>query len=95
MKNALFRIGIGIFPLALTPLLARLIADGYLNFGGGEKDLILLIPWVIWSALFLILFIITWIKKLSIKKGLIYSAGLSLLVIILIWLIMFIISFSV
>jgi hypothetical protein len=92
MKNALIRIIIGIFPLALTPLLAFLISDGYLNFGGGEKDIILLIPWVIWSFLFLILFIITWIKKFSMKKSLIYSAAVSLLLIIAIWIVTFLVT---
>jgi hypothetical protein len=27
------------FPILLTPLWGYLIADGYLNFGAGEKDL--------------------------------------------------------
>jgi len=40
----IFRLILSIVPLALTPLLGFLIAEGYLNFGGGEKDLFLLVP---------------------------------------------------
>ena len=38
----IFRLILSIVPLALTPLLGFFIAEGYLNFGGGEKDLFLL-----------------------------------------------------
>jgi hypothetical protein len=31
-------------PVLLTPVWGYLIADGYINFGGGEKDLLLGIP---------------------------------------------------
>ncbi len=94
MKHRILRTAICIFPFAVTPLLAYLIAEGLLNFGGGEKDLLLLIPWLIWSAIFLVVFIITWIKRLSIKMGIVYSVAISISAMLLIWLIMFIISFA-
>ena len=34
------RLILSIVPLALTTPLGYLIAEGYLNFGGGEKDLL-------------------------------------------------------
>ena len=52
-------------PILLTPVWGYLIADGYLNFGGGEKDLFLLVPWMVWSFLYLVIFIVAWIKKKS------------------------------
>ncbi len=71
----IFRLILSIVPLALTPLLGFLIAEGYLNFGGGEKDLLLLIPWMVWSVVYFVLFLIFWKRKFSIQKGLGYAAG--------------------
>ncbi len=68
------RLILSILPLALTPLLGFLIAHGYLNFGGGEKDLFLLIPWIVWSVVYFVLFLIFWRRKLSIQKGCGYAA---------------------
>ena len=87
----IFRLILSIVPLALTPLLGFLIAEGYLNFGGGEKDLFLLIPWMVWSVVYFVLFLILWRRRFSIKKGCDYAAvgatvALALIyVVILIW----------
>ncbi len=86
-----FRLILSIVPLALTPMLGFLIAEGYLNFGGGEKDLLLLIPWMVWSLVYFVLFLILWRRKFSIKKGCDYAAvgatgALALIyVVMLIW----------
>jgi len=70
----IFRLILSIVPLALTPLLGFFIAEGYLNFGGGEKDLFLLIPWMVWSLVYFVLFLILWRRKFSITKGCDYAA---------------------
>jgi hypothetical protein len=57
----------------MTPIWGYLIADGCVNFGGGEKDLILLISWTIWSFLYLLIFIIAWIRRKNTKVILLYS----------------------
>ena len=71
----ILRLILSIVPLSLTPLLGYLIADGYLNFGGGEKDLLLLLPWMVWAVLYFVLFLIFWKRKFSIQKGCGYAAG--------------------
>ncbi len=87
----ILRLILSIVPLAVTPLLGFLIADGYLNFGGGEKDLLLLIPWMVWSVAYFVLFLIFWRRKLSLQKGCGYAAlgatgALALIyVVMLIW----------
>jgi hypothetical protein len=78
--------------VAVTPLWAYLIADGYLNFGGGEKDLLLLIPWIVWSLLYLMIFVVSWLKGLKMKRGLVYSVGGASIMIALAWLVMFVFS---
>jgi len=45
---------LALIPLLLTPALVYLLAEGVLDFGGGEKDIILALPWLIWSMVFAI-----------------------------------------
>ena len=73
MRYISLRLGLSILPLALTPLLGFLIAEGYLNFGGGEKDLLLLLPWLAWSVVYLFFFLVFWWKRVSIRRGLAYA----------------------
>ncbi|MDH3638682.1 MAG: hypothetical protein OES09_09490 [Gammaproteobacteria bacterium] len=39
-------------PVLMTPLLVVVLAEGILDFGGGEKDIILALPWFVWSSIF-------------------------------------------
>jgi hypothetical protein len=50
--QAAIRILVALLPLLLTPVFGFLLADGYLNFGGGEKDILLVIPWTFGSLLY-------------------------------------------
>lgn len=76
--------------MLLTPIWGYLIADGYLNFGGGEKDLFLLIPWIIWAFIYLLIFIIAWIKRRNTKVIVLYSVGGATGILALAWVILFI-----
>ena len=76
--------------MLLTPILGYLIAEGHLNFGGGEKDLFLLIPWVIWAFIYLLIFIIAWIKHKNIKVIVLYSIGGATGILALVWGVLFI-----
>jgi hypothetical protein len=46
------RLIVSLLPLALTPVLGYLLAQGYINLGGGEKDILMLLPWMVWSIVF-------------------------------------------
>jgi hypothetical protein len=81
-------------PLALTPLLAFLISEDYLSFGGGCKDIILLIPWLVWSAAYVLIFIGLWIKKHSFGWLVGYSAAGATGVVALAWIILLVVSLS-
>jgi len=50
--GGLLRAGSLLLPLAATPLLLHGLASGRLDLGGGEKDLVWLLPWALWSAAF-------------------------------------------
>ena len=69
------KLGLGVGPLAVTPLLVLLIAEGHRNFGGGEKDLILVLPWILWSLVYGIVFAVCWGRKLPLRRVLFYAAG--------------------
>ena len=69
------KLGLCVGPLALSPLLLILIADGYLNFGGGENDILLMLPWVLWSLVYAIVYAVCWARKLPPRRTLWFAAG--------------------
>ena len=71
---------IALGPLAVTPLLVILIADG--PIGSSEKSLIWMIPWVLWSIIFascmLVLRRSHWImRRAVIRSALVATAGVA------------------
>ena len=73
MMRIFLRLILSLLPLGLTPLMLHLIGYGYLNFGGGCKDVVMIIPWMVWSLLYLIISIVGWRKQWSIGKGFAWS----------------------
>jgi hypothetical protein len=60
MIAGIFRVVLALLPLALVPVLMRLIANGRINFGGGEKDVVWALVWLLWSVLFGISSFVLW-----------------------------------
>ena len=58
--SSLLRVAIALLPAALTPLLVLAIGDGWISLGGGEKDLVLVIPWALWALIFLVSSLVLW-----------------------------------
>ncbi len=82
------KIAVCLLPLALTPLWGFLISEGYLNLGGGCKDIILLIPWLLWSLFYSVFFIVLWIRGRSLGQLTAYSVAGASGVIVLVWIVM-------
>ncbi len=83
MKRWIVRLSLLLTPLALVPVFWFLVAESILNFGGGEKDLLLMIPLLIWSIVYMVIFVVGWIKGFTILRTLIYSAaGASILILL-------------
>jgi len=57
--QTLAKLAVGLVPLALTVLCAALLMEGVLNLGGGEKDIFLAIPLLVWSAAFFVTYLVT------------------------------------
>lgn len=79
-------------PFLIAPLLGFLIAENYLGFGGGDKDIAILIPWVLWALIFLLTGIFQWKKYRQYRPWLLKSLISSLIILIAIWLLLFIYS---
>jgi hypothetical protein len=78
------RLIVSLLPLVLTPVLGYLLAQGYINFGGGEKDILVLLPWMVWSLVFAISSWVFWrrghsILRSSRRPALVGLAGLAIL----------------
>jgi hypothetical protein len=79
-----------LLPILMTPIWGHLLSYGYLDFGGGDKDIFLLIPWLFWSFLYLLIFIVAWIMRKKIKVILFYAIGGATGIFALTWIVLFI-----
>jgi hypothetical protein len=59
-----FRLGTALLPLILGPVFFYLVAEDHLSFGGGEKDVILVVPAAMWAVLFSGMSLLFWWKGL-------------------------------
>lgn len=74
-----------LLPLLLTPVFGFLLAEGHLNLGGGEKDLLLLLPWLLWSILFILCGALLRKRPVSYGRWLGTSLAYSFGIIALLW----------
>lgn len=81
--DSLIRILTALLPLALVPVLVHLIAYGTIDLGGGEKDLVLVLPWFVWSLVFAVSALYLWRRGWSLSRSLLRASLLGLLVVFL------------
>ena len=67
--------------VAVAPLGASLLfawsLTGSLSLGGGEKDVILAIPLVAWSALFLVSCLVLWWRRVPLRPTVALAGGIA------------------
>ena len=68
------RIALALLPLLLTPALVQLIASGWLDLGGGEKDLVVVLPWALWSLLFAVTSLVLWRRGSTVVRSTVWAA---------------------
>ena len=78
MIAALTRLIVAFLPLACAPVLVHLLAEGFIGFGGGEKDLVLVLPWLLWSLIFAVSCLVLWARRWPVVRSAIWSAGVGL-----------------
>ena len=89
MKSILPRLLLAVAPFLLTVLFGWLTMEGHLNFGGGEKDIFLLLPLLLWSFVWLCTFITFWWRHSPLRRALLVSAAISTAVVVTAWVILF------
>lgn len=87
------RILIAFAPLAATPGLLWLIGEDLLSFGGGEKDVVVLIPWMLWSIAFAVAFLLETRRCRGLLQPLLRGAGWALGMILVIWAVLYVITY--
>lgn len=84
--TAIVRLTLSLLPLALTPAMAFLLSEGYVNMGGGCKDILLLLPWMLWALLYGVISLGAWWRGLSPGRAAAWAAGGATLALFLAWL---------
>lgn len=87
--HALIRLLAGVAPLLLTALFAWLVMDSYLNFAGGEKDIFLAVPLLIWSLVYLCCYLVLGWRGSAIGRSVRVSAGWATALVVVVWLLLF------
>jgi hypothetical protein len=72
--KSVIRLAVALLPLALAPLFVYLIGNDWISFGGGEKDLVLVVPWLLWSILFALASFVLWFRRWTLVRSTIWSA---------------------
>jgi hypothetical protein len=67
--SAAIRVLLALLPLFLTPALGFLLAGGYLNLGGGEKDIILVLPWAFCSLVYGVSCFFLWYRGWPLRRA--------------------------
>ena len=70
-------IGLAFIPVGLTPALVYALAEGWINLGGGEKDIIAAFPYLILTFTFAVISIILIFKRWPLRKWVLRSTIIS------------------
>lgn len=71
------RISAALLPLAGTPVLFFGIVEGWIDLGGGEKDLVWVLPCLLWSMLFAVASLVCWRRGTAFIRSIAASAMLA------------------
>ena len=85
LREGFLRIVVAVLPFLATVLFTLLTMEGYLNFGGGEKDIFLSVPLVLWSLVFFVSCLIAWWRRFTLARAASVSALLATGIVVLLW----------
>lgn len=86
IRDLIIKLGFCVLPLVLTTIIAAFIADGFTS--DANEALRFLIPWLLWSLIYTVSYVVLWLMRFSLERNLAYSAGGSTLLISLVWIMM-------
>lgn len=67
--SALSRLCAALAPVGVTALFAVFVMQGWVGFGGGEKDVLLLFPVAIGSIIFAVVSCVMWVRGASLASA--------------------------
>ena len=82
-------------PLLLTGLFVWLLLAGGLDLGGGEKDLFLTVPPLLWSLIYFLCYVALWSQGFARWRSAGLSAGVATSVTAIAWVVLFVVSWIV
>lgn len=65
--------------MLITPGLIYILAEGWLDLGGGEKDILLAFPYFLWALIFFVVALVLIIKRWPLRKWLLRSGFISII----------------
>jgi len=84
LVRASFKVLGAIWPFVASLLFYSLVLSGKLNFGGGEKDVVLIVPLAAFCLLYGLSYIVTVFFKLVVWKGILASFVASIILFLII-----------
>ena len=80
-------------PTGVSFLLGWLLMDGYINLGGGEKDILVVVPLLFWSLVFAVSCLVLWARRKALLRSAVLSAGWATALLVVLWLGLVAVSF--
>jgi len=85
----LARLLLAFAPLLLTVAFTWLTMEAYLNFGSGEKDILLSIPLLLWSLVYLCASLVLWWLRTALRRSALLAAGWATGLVASAWVVLF------
>ena len=86
------RLTLALAPLALTLLFAWLTMEGYFSFSSGEKDILIAVPLLIWSLVYLCSSLVLWSRRAAIGRSVATASTFATAIVAVAWLVLFMLS---
>jgi hypothetical protein len=80
-------------PLLLALLFAFLVTAP-LSFGSGEKDILLALPLLLWSLVYLVCFLVLWVRHRPLWRSCAVASGVATGVVFVLWLTVLIVTLA-
>lgn len=74
----MIRVVVALLPLASVPVLIHLIARGDVGLDGGEKGLVWVLPWTLWSLLYALSSLVLWRRGWPTGRATVWSSVVGL-----------------
>jgi hypothetical protein len=88
MERWYAKLALCLLPLALVPLVFFSLTEGWVSFGGGEKDTLLAFPYTIWAVIYTLAFVVAWVRRRDARTCMKHAGLIATLPLLVGWLIM-------